>query len=306
MPDPIILSTWSFGQRANSAAWPGLLAGGGALDAVETACRDAEADLNNHTVGVGGFPDRGGQVSLDASIMLSPSQCGAVGAVRCFAHPISIARAVMERTPHVMLVGDGADQFAREQRFMPSDLLTPEAKAAWEKWRQSSVPQAPAAILPNVEERLLGQRSIEPSHDTIGILALDAHGTLAGACSTSGLSFKVPGRVGDSPIIGHALYVDPGVGAAVATGHGELVMGLCGSFLAVESMRRGATPLDAGLEVIRRIAAAYQLRPQDQTALIVMNRAGEWRGVSLRPGFRVAVRTISRDELVEPDHVLLP
>jgi len=305
MPSPIIVSTWSFGQPANGAAWPILATGGSALDAVEAACRYAEADPDNHTVGVGGYPDRDGQVSLDASIMLSPSRCGGVCAIRRFAHPISIARRVMEQTHHVLLAGEGAEQFAREQGFAEADLLDDFARKAWEQWKKTATAQPQAAVQPNLEELAFARRDQEQNHDTIGVLAIDAHGTLAGGCSTSGLRFKLPGRVGDSPIVGHGLYVDPGVGAAVATGHGELVMGVCGTFLAVECLRRGASVLDAAIEVVRRVAQAYSLQEQDQVGIIVLSRDGQWRSASLRPGFRVAVRTAERDELLEPDHILL-
>jgi N4-(beta-N-acetylglucosaminyl)-L-asparaginase len=300
MPDPLILSTWSFGKRANAAAWPILASSGSALDAVETACRDAEDDLSNHTVGVGGYPDRDGNVSLDASIMLSPKQRGAVAAVRRFAHPVSIARRVMQRTPHVLLAGEGAEQFAREQGFEETQLLTDQARRAWEEWKKAT-PQAssgPGRPIGNIEEGM-------PSHDTIGVLAIDSSGTIAGACSTSGLRFKLPGRVGDSPIIGHALYVDPAVGAAVATGHGELVMSVCGAFLAVECMRGGASALDAAVQVQKRIAASFDLTSDDQVGIIVLHRSGEWRSAALRSGFKVAVRNADGDQVREPDHVLL-
>lgn len=295
---PLILSTWSFGQRANRAAWPILAAEGSSLDAVEAACRDAEADLDSHTVGVGGYPDRDGEVTLDASIMLSPSRCGAVAAIRRFAHPISIARRVMEQTRHILLAGEGADAFALEQKFEPTELLTDDARAAWDRWRTA---RAQTPVKRNIEELGLNE-----THDTIGVLALDAKGTLAGACSTSGLAFKTPGRVGDSPIIGHALYVDPSIGAAVTTGHGELVMGVCGSFLAVEAMRRGASPLEAAREVLDRVRDSFALGGEDQVGIIVLSRQGQWRGASLRSGFRIAVKADQRDELVEPDWVAIP
>jgi isoaspartyl peptidase/L-asparaginase-like protein (Ntn-hydrolase superfamily) len=305
MPEALILSTWTFGQRANEAAWPILASKGSSLDAVEAACKDAELDPSNHTVGLSGYPDRDGNVSLDASIMLSPSECGSVCALKGYVHAISVARRVMEKTNHVLLAGEGAALFAREHGFGEQDLLTGPAKDAWEKWRQAK-PQAAkrraGTVVRNIED--LGLSDRDRAHDTIGVLSVDAHGVLAGACSTSGMRFKLPGRVGDSPIIGHALYVDPDVGAAVTTGHGELVMGVCGAFLAVESLRRGASVLDAAVEVIHRIAKSYKLTDQDQVGIIVLSRAGEWRGASLRTGFRVAVKTAARDELVEPDHVM--
>ncbi|MGA2034509.1 MAG: N(4)-(beta-N-acetylglucosaminyl)-L-asparaginase [Thermoguttaceae bacterium] len=315
MPEPIILSTWTMGAKANAAGWPYLTAARpSSLDAVEQACRRIEADPEIASVGLGGMPDRSGEVSLDAAIMLSPSHCGAVCCVRRFTHAVSLARRVMERTPHMILCGDGADRFAGLNGFEPNDLLTDEARAAWQNW-SADHPGArrleAAGYLPpaNVEEVPIpkppNSAAEEPGHDTVGVLALDAAGQLAGACSTSGLPFKVPGRVGDSGIIGHGLYVDPRYGAAVATGVGELVMGVCGTFLAVELMRRGLSPRDAAVEVLARIAENYTLREEHQVALIALDPAGHWSAAALRPGFHVAVRTAGRDELVDPESVLM-
>ncbi len=300
MPHPLILSTWTFGVPANTAAWPALAAGGKSLDAVETACRYAEEDQNNHTVGRGGWPDSSGRVSLDASIMLSPSQRGGVALIRHTLHAISVARKVMEQTPHVLLVGDEADAFARTQGFPEEELNTPSGLAAWERWRGTH--RGHARPIRNVEET----RSVNSNnHDTIGVLALDGHGVLAGACSTSGLAFKMPGRVGDSPIVGHGLYVDPDAGAAVLTGHGELVMGICGAFLAVEEMRRGASPLHAAAEVLRRIASTYHLSDHDQVGILTLNPRGQWSGASLREGFRVSICDSERNEHIEPHLTLV-
>lgn len=283
------------------------------LDAVEAGCRVIEADLTNNSVGKGGYPDRSGQVSLDASIMLSPAKCGSVCYVRRFTHAVTIARWVMERTPHVMLAGEGAERLAEIYGMEPDELLTDEARQAWEKWRAEN-PEAARncseTYLPpaNIEERLHGEaKRVDPnaSHDTVGVLAQNARGVLAGACSTSGMAFKAPGRVGDSPIIGHGMYVDPDHGAAVATGTGELVMGVCGSFLAVELMRRGASPLEALTEVLQRIIDSYDLRPEHQVAMIGLRADGSWASACLRPGFNTAVRTPDRDEVVLPDRVLL-
>jgi len=303
MNHPIICSTWSFGQRANNAAWPTLEKGGTSLDAVEIACRDAEADPDNHTVGFSGYPDRSGRVSLDASIMLSPSKAGSVCFLRDYQHPVSVARKVMEQTKHVMLSGDGAAEFARLHGFEVTDLLTDTAAHAWEQFRceQGKGP----VVKRNLEELGLSGVDAEGSHDTIGVIALDSHGVLAGACSTSGLAFKLPGRVGDSPTIGHGLYVDPKIGAAVCTGHGELVMGVCGSFLAIETLRRGGTPEDAAFEVIRRIQSAHELHAEDQVGVIVLGVDGAWGAASIRAGFRAAVRTKTQDELVDPNKILL-
>lgn len=225
----------------------------------------------------------------------------------------------MEKTPHVLLAGAEADEFAIEQGFEPEELLTAASKAAWEKWRRENPEGRGSGPIRNIEEMNMGlsgrdlgargaahlQRARNEAHDTIGVLSIDASGVLAGCCTTSGMPFKVPGRVGDSPIIGHGLYVDPDHGAATATGHGELVMGICGSFLAVEAMRRGATPLEAAVEVLDRVRKAYNLDAEDQLGVITLNARGEWSGASLRDGFSIAVKSATRDELVDSPRVML-
>ncbi len=317
MPAPLILSTWSFGRKANAAGWPHLIGPkASSLDAVERACRAIEADDRVHSVGRGGCPDRSGQVSLDASIMVSPSRCGSVCYLRQFAHPVTLARRVMEKLPLVVLLaGDGADRFATRQGLAPANLLTGRARATWQKWimRHPSAAYRDDAAYPppeNLEESdALPEGESSPHnryHDTVGVLAIDQRGLMAGACSTSGLPFKVPGRVGDSPIIGQGLYVDPRRGAAVCTGVGELVMGVCGSFLAVESMARGASPGDAAREVLQRILESYELRGKRQVAVVALHPSGQWSAAALRPGYQTALRTAERDELVSPDCVMLP
>lgn len=291
-PEPLILATWSFGKAANASAWNDLAAGGSALDAVETACRHAEADLENPTVGVAGYPDRDGNVSLDAAIMLSPAKSGGVCAVRTALHPITLARRVMERTPHKLLAGEGADQFAAEQGLEIGALLTESTRQKWLEWKAKQSQPVHRPVL-----------NIEESHDTIGVLALDSSGTLAGGCSTSGWAFKLPGRVGDSPIVGHALFVDPGIGCCVCTGHGERVMGVCASFLAVETLRRGGMPVDAVSEVLKRVAGSYKLTDQDQVGMIVLNAQGQYSTGSLRKGYQTAVRDRQRDQLDSPEVV---
>lgn len=337
---PVILSTWSFGHRGNEAAWPALARGGFSIDAVEKVCEVVDADPEVDSVGFGGLPDAAGHVTLDGCIMLAPNRCGSVCAVRRFMHPVSIARRVMEKTNHIMLAGAGADVFAEHEGFMPADLLSAGAQDAYEKWKkdQGIVDQsrdkgyarrylAPRPIDRGSDEtshnvggggsgRLFfhpapptdGTQPTEESwkhHDTIGALALDSHGTLAGACSTSGTPFKLPGRVGDSPIIGHGLYVDPDHGAAVATGTGELIMGVCGSFLAVELMRRGATPIEALRETLRRIAGNYDLKPEHQVAFIALRPDGAFASAALRGGYKTSVRSADRAEITVPDFVLL-
>jgi len=300
MSRPIVLSTWSFGSIANAAAWPVLRDGGAALDAVEVGCRAVEADATQQSVGLGGRPDRSGEVSLDASIMASPSQAGAVCYVRRHLHAVSLARAVMEKTQHVMLAGEGADRFADALDMPESDLLTDDSRQAWQRWCERH--PRPAAD-PTVAHH--PRANIEEDHDTVGVLALDAQGRLAGACSTSGIAYKVPGRVGDSPIIGHGLYVHPRYGAAVATGHGELVMGVCGTFAAVDRMRRGAKPLDALVEILQMIVDENDLHADAQVGMIVLTPDGEYATGALRRGYTTAIRTAELDQHIEPDTILL-
>jgi len=291
---PLLLATWSTSQQALAAAWPGLAAGGSALDAVETAVAHAEADVSNPTVGVGGFPDQGGRVSLDAAIMISPARNGAVCATRQTIHPITAARRVMESTPHNLLAGESADVFAKAQNLPTGDLLTDASRLSWQKWKDSRRSAQPVA---NIEEK---------HHDTIGVLGMDARGLLVAGCSTSGLAWKLPGRVGDSPIIGQGLYADPAAGAAVCTGHGELAAGVCAAFLAVETLRRGASPLNAAREVLTRINHAYRLTVNDQVGIIVLAADGRFATASLRPGYKTAIRTHEGAQVIDPDFIHIP
>lgn len=292
-----VVSTWDFGVGANQAAWPVLAAGGSALDAVEAGARWAEADLCNSTVGRCGNPDRDGVLTLDASIMDGDGRCGAVAALEDIAHPISVARRVMERTPHVLLVGAGAQQFAIEQGFPKEPLLTDKARAAWNEWRKTSKyqPQINAERLDNARP---GDKS---NHDTLGMLAIDASGKLAGACTTSGMAWKLHGRVGDSPIIGAGLYVDNEVGAATASGVGEEMLRNAASFLVVELMRQGRSPDEACREAIDRVV---RKRPQAsktlQVCFLAINKHGEVGAHALHRGFVYAVCDAGkRDALLE-------
>jgi len=284
-----VISTWDFGVAANQAAWAILGKGGHALDAVEAGARVPEADLKNHSVGRAGYPDRDGHVTLDASIMDADYNCGAVAAIEHIAHPISVARRVMERTPHVLLVGDGALQFALEQGFKKENLLTPESEQAWHEWLKT------AHYQPSINSEVrdygtTGRPGGAGNHDTIGMLALDAQGRLAGACTTSGMAWKLHGRVGDSPIIGAGLYVDGEIGAATSTGVGEEVIRNAGSFLVVELMRQGRSPQDACKEAVLRI---IKRRPEAsktlQVGFLAMNRAGEVGAYAIQRGFSYAV-----------------
>lgn len=307
---------------------PVLRAGGSALDAVVAGATAVEDDPTVDSVGLGGLPDASGRVSLDACVMTAPGRCGAVCYLRDHLGAARLARAVMERTIHVMLAGDGAAEFARRQGFVEANTLTPGARDAWEAWRASggtvNWAEKEGFVPPmNVEERYRaasagggsggrsgrgsgGGSAPEPSHDTVCVLARDQRGEIAGACTTSGLAFKVPGRVGDSPIIGHGLYVDPAAGAASATGNGELVMGVCGSFLAVEEMRRGRSPLDAIITVLERVRGAYDLKPEHQVALIAMRPDGAWASGSLRPGFSHCIADETGTRVEPAQRVLIP
>lgn len=309
---PLMLATWSFSARGCRKAWPGLETGGGALDAVCTAARDAEADPLVDSVGFGGLPDATGRMSLDACVMMSPERCGSVCAVSRHLHVADLARLVMERTSHVMLVGDGADSFADALGMPRADLLSPDARLAWKRWRAGEAPTRPIDQGVDSGKLFLSPSSSAASpigerhvpHDTIGVLAVDARGVMAGACSTSGLPFKLSGRVGDSPIPGHGIYVDPEGGGAVATGTGELVMGVSGSFLAVECMRRGATPLDAVREVLDRIDRRYKPMVHQQVGIIALSPDGSWSAGALFPGFAVTVVDAAGIRSVAPEWVL--
>jgi N4-(beta-N-acetylglucosaminyl)-L-asparaginase len=291
---PVVISTWDFGVAANIEAWKTLNTGGRALDAVEAGVKIPEADLHNHSVGRAGYPDRDGHVSLDACIMDEYGNCGSVAAIEDIAHPISIARLVMEKTPHVMLVGEGATQFAVENGFKREKLLTPESEKAWKEWLKT----AKYAPVINIENKQ-GIPGGKYNHDTIGMLAIDAKGNISGACTTSGMAFKLRGRVGDSPIIGAGLYVDNEVGGATSTGVGEEVIRNVGSFLVVELMRQGYSPQDACKEAVRRIIKKKPETAKNiQVGFLAINKKGEYGAYAIQSGFSFAVCNASRQDLV--------
>lgn len=295
---PIVVSTWDFGQAANAAAWDVLGQGGTALDAVEAGARVPEADPANQSVGYGGRPDRDGHVTLDACIMDGRGRCGSVAALEHIMHAVSVARAVMERTPHVMLAGEGALQFALEQGFPKQDLLTERSRQEWQEWLK----KAQYRPVPNIENVLPGG---EKNHDTIGILALDAVGELGGACTTSGMAYKLHGRVGDSPIIGAGLFVDNEVGAVTSTGVGEEVIRVAGSHTVVELMRQGRSPEEACREALERMVRRGAGSSEDvQVAFLALRRDGAIGAHALRDGFSYAVRTAAVEELRRAPHLL--
>ncbi|MEG8038430.1 N(4)-(beta-N-acetylglucosaminyl)-L-asparaginase [Sphingomonas sp. LR60] len=287
----LIVSTWDFGAAANDAAFAAMKAGGTLLDAVETGAKVPEADPNNHSVGYSGYPDRDGHVTLDAVIMDDAGGVGAVAALENTTHAISVARRVMEKTPHTLLVGEGATRFARDQGFPQEKLLTPEAEKAWRDWLKTAKYQPVA----NSETGTYGtQRHVTPGgaldHDTIGLLARNTSGRMAGACTTSGMAFKMRGRVGDSPQVGAGLYVERGVGGATSTGVGEEVTRVSGSARVVASLRAGLSPQRACEEVVRHIA---KLRGDAikgvQVGFLALDPRGNVGAFCLLPGFTYAV-----------------
>ncbi|HEX7016598.1 MAG TPA: N(4)-(beta-N-acetylglucosaminyl)-L-asparaginase [Cyclobacteriaceae bacterium] len=281
---PVVISTWNFGMNANREAWKILSTGGRALDAVEAGARYTEADPSVQTVGYGGFPDRDGHVTLDSCIMDEHGNCGSVAVLEHIKHPVSVARMVMEKTPHIMLAGEGALQFALANGFNKENLLTEPSEKAWREWLKTA--QYKPVI--NVE-----------NHDTIGIVALDDKGNLSGACTTSGLAFKMRGRIGDSPIIGAGLYVDNDVGAATATGVGEEVIRIVGCHLVVELMRQGHAPEEACRMAVERIIEKNpEKAKQVQVGFLALNKQGVYGAYCLQPGFTYAVRTAQVEQLM--------
>jgi N4-(beta-N-acetylglucosaminyl)-L-asparaginase len=270
---PIVIATWDV-PNATEQAWKILNNGGSALDAVEQGVMIEEADEENQSVGKGGRPDRDGNVTLDACIMDKDSNCGSVVYLQNIVHPVALARKVMEETPHVILAGKGAEQFAYTQGFKKEVLLTEKSKQEWLEWKKT----AKYEPVINIE-----------NHDTIGMLAIDDNGDIAGACTTSGMAYKIGGRVGDSPIIGAGLFVDNEIGAATATGVGEEVVRTVGSFLVVELMRQGKTPQEACETAVKRITDKNKGQLDFQIGFIAINKKGETGGYCIHQGFSYRV-----------------
>jgi len=284
---PLVIATWHV-KNATAKAWEILQAGGTALDAVEKGCRVEEADASGQSVGKGGLPDRDGHVTLDACIMDQHGNCGAVVYLEGIVHAVSVARKVMEDTPHVMLAGKGAEVFAVSQGFEIEDLLTDASKKAWEDWKIKSEYKP----IINIE-----------NHDTIGMLAIDKNGDISGACTTSGLAYKMAGRVGDSPIIGSGLFVDNEIGACVATGLGEEVVKTVGSFLVVELMRQGKTPQEACEEAISRIVKKPNSDYKNfQVGYIAVNKQGETGSYAIHQYFSMTKYQDGDNEQIQSDY----
>ena len=287
--NPIVISTWAPNVKSNAAAWTVLSKGGRALDAVEKGVQVAEADPSDMSVGYGGLPDRDGKVTLDACIMDENGNCGAVMFLEGIMHPIKVARLVMEKTPHVQLAGEGALQFALANGFKVENLLTPQSEKAWKDWLKKS--EYDPMTIPKLLEKQNQPGQIN-NHDTIGMLAMDADGDLSGACTTSGMAFKLRGRIGDSPIIGAGLYVDNEVGAATSTGVGEEVVRICGSHTVIELMRQGYKPETACKKTVERIVHKRGSKAKElQVGFIAVNNKGEFGGYALQKGFTYAVHS---------------
>ena len=267
---PVVVATWDV-KNATKKAWEILSTNGNSLDAVEQGCRIEEANEDGQSVGIGGLPDRDGNVTLDACIMDYTGNCGSVVYLKDIKHAISVARLVMEKTPHVMLAGDGAKKYALSMGFNEENLLTEKSKKDWIKWKK--------------EEEYKPIINIE-NHDTIGMLAMDEKQNISGACTTSGLAYKMQGRVGDSPIIGSGLFIDNEIGGAVATGLGEEVIKTVGSFLVVELMRQGYTPEVACKIAIERIVKKPRSNYKNfQVGYVALNKMGQSGSYSIQKGF---------------------
>ena len=294
---PLVISTWDSGQIANGAAWPVLEKGGKALDAVEQAAIAIENDINC-CVGLGGNPDRDGHVTLDACIMDEKGNCGSVAFLERIKHPVSVARKLMETTPHVFLVGAGAQQFALENGFkLESAELSPDAEKTYKKWLEKAE-YKPVMNIELQQNKGKGHGPFAPArfedgsfnHDTMGTLAIDSKGDLSGMCTTSGMGFKMRGRVGDSPIIGAGLFVDNEVGAATSSGQGEEVIRVCGTHLVVEFMRSGLSPEEACKKAVERIVKPNPERAKTfQVGFIAINKNGEVGAYSVQKGFNYTV-----------------
>lgn len=298
---PVVLSTWEVGVDANQGAWEVLGKGGRALDAVEKGVMVTEAS-QGCCVGLAGYPDREGYVTLDACIMDESFNCGSVAFLERIRHPISVARRVMEKTPHVMLVGSGAQQFAVAEGFpLEEQKLSDDAKQKYENWLKRS--EYKPVI--NIEKKQYGPfpparlENGEFNHDTIGMVAMDAHGNLSGSCTTSGMAFKMRGRVGDSPLIGSGLFVDNEVGACTATGQGEDVIRVAGAHTVVELMRQGVAPEAACKKAVGRIIKARGEKAKAiQVAFVALNKKGQYGAFAIQPGFSYAVKNNHTEQLI--------
>jgi len=306
--NPIVISTWSEGLKANKGAWDILGKGGRALDAVEAGVRVTEAS-QNCCVGLGANPDRDGFVTLDACIMDENFNCGSVAFLERIKHPISVARRVMEKTPHVMLVGSGAQQFAVAEGFpLEEQKLSENAKKSYEEWLKKSEYKP----IINIEDKKQESAFVPTrfsngdwNHDTIGMVAMDTNGNLSGSCTTSGMGFKMRGRLGDSPIIGAGLYVDNEVGAVTATGQGEDVIRIAGAHTVIELMRQGLSPEQACKKAVERIIKVKKEKAKDiQVAFLALNKKGIAGAYAIQKGFNYALKSSKEEKLYQSKYIL--
>ena len=306
---PLVISTWDAGLRANKAAWEILGNGGRALDAVEKGVMVTESE-QSCCVGLGANPDRDGFVTLDACIMDEFSNCGSVAFLERIKHPIAVARRVMEKTPHVMLVGTGAQQFAIAEGFpLEEQKLSPEAQKSYDNWLKKSEYKPPTINIesknnhgPFAPQKL---ENGEWNHDTIGMVAMDTHGNLSGSCTTSGAGFKMRGRLGDSPIIGAGLFVDNEVGACTATGQGEDVIRVAGSHTVVELMRQGLSPEAACKKAIERIVKIKGAKAKDiQVGFLAVNKKGQVGAFAIHKGFSYAIKSNEIEKLIPSKFIM--
>ena len=298
---PVVVSSAN-GLEATAKAMELIQQGKDALDAVIAGVNIVEADPKDNSVGYGGLPNEDGVVELDASVMHGPTgRGGCVGALRNIMHPSQVARQIMERTDHVLLVGEGALRFARAHGFKEQDLLTDESRAAWLKWKENLSPTDDWLPPHDVNSKGIGQvlEAYQRHYGTINCNALDLQGNLSGCTTTSGLSFKIPGRVGDSPILGAGLYVDNEVGAAGSTGRGEANLLSCASVMVVEYMRQGKSPEEACLLACKRIVSQTKMKrlldddgkPNFDVRFYALNKRGEFGSASIWNGGKFAVNT---------------
>ncbi len=304
--NPIVISTWDAGLAANKDAWKILGSGGRALDAVEAGVMVTESE-QSCCVGLGANPDRDGFVTLDASIMDENFNCGSVAFLERIKHPISVARRVMEKTPHVMLVGSGAQEFAVAEGFpLEEEKLSDDAEKNYKEWLKKSE-YKPIINIENKKSSAFAPAKVngEWNHDTIGMVAMDAQGNLSGSCTTSGMGFKMRGRLGDSPIIGAGLFVDNEVGAVTATGQGEDVIRICGSHTVIEFMRQGLSPEEACKKTVERIMKIKgEAAKQIQVAFIALNKKGQVGAYAIQKGFSYALKTNKEEKMVSAKSVL--
>ncbi|MBP9098235.1 MAG: N(4)-(beta-N-acetylglucosaminyl)-L-asparaginase [Ferruginibacter sp.] len=305
---PIVISTWDSGMPVNAAAWKILSAGGRALDAVEAGAIYIENEINC-CVGLGGYPDRDGIVTLDSCIMDEFANCGAVAGLERIKHPVSVARMVMEKTPHVILVGAGAQQFALENGFkLESAELSVDAKKAYTEWLKNSEYKPVINIENKKTNGPFAPNFFEDgsaNHDTMGLLAMDVKANLSGAVTTSGMAFKLHGRIGDSPVIGAGLFVDNEVGAATSSGTGEEVIRICGTHLVVEFMRQGYSPENACKKAVERIVKRDKEKAKSlQVGFLAMNKKGQYGAYAIQEGFVYAVKS-EKENTIHPSKYLI-